>query len=68
MDAYEKMLQPYPNLLTVKHLIELDIYGSAHAVSRARAKGTAPPVLEFGSKKLRFPKQKLIEWLRDKEV
>ena len=65
-DNFEELLKEVPNFLSVGDLIQTGLYPSPIAVYKAKERGEAPPCIHISIRKIRFPKNALICWLRER--
>ena len=63
-----KNLKDLPLFLSIKDLVGLGLFKNGQAVHKARRKGEAPPEIYISTKVIKFPKDDLLQWLKDKEM
>jgi len=63
-DFIKKIEKTLPDLCTVKDLIKVGFYKSPQAARSARIANCSPPYFKLGEKKIIFPKEGIIRWLK----
>lgn len=56
----------YPDFLSGKDLVKLNLFPSRFALCNARKQGRTPPDIKAGKQKILYPKQELIKWIKEK--
>ncbi len=65
MNELMETIQKYPNLLSVKDLIDLGIFSSNDYAYESRVKGNSPDYIKVGHKIL-FPRESVIQFLQNR--
>ena len=67
-DAWlRKIADQYPSVLETKDLIEIGLYKTNQSASQARKRGIAPPFFDIEGRGYIYPKEALIEWLKNRK-
>ena len=67
-DAWlRKIADQYPSVLETKDLIEIGLYKTNQSASQARKRGIAPPFFDNEGRGYIYPKEALIEWLKNRK-
>ncbi len=62
-EALKELLKDKPEFLNTSDLVEVGLFPSKHAVHQAKNQGYGPPSIRMSVRKLRYPKNVLIDWL-----
>jgi len=62
----ERIRKEYPEFLSTSDLIRLNIIPSRFAACRSLQRGTMPPSIRIGERKILFPRELLLSWLVEK--
>lgn len=62
-ESLSELLKEYPQMLTVRDLIDMGLYTTRDSVYKTMIRNTAPPYVRISENKLRFLKPELIDWL-----
>ncbi len=65
MNELMETIQKYPNLLSVKDLVDLGIFSSNDYAYESRVKGNSPDYIKVGHKIL-FPRESVIQFLKNR--
>ena len=65
-ENFEDLLEGSPNFLNVSDLVEVGLYPTKVSVYKALQRREAPPSIHISVGKIRFPKNELICWLRER--
>ncbi len=62
----KELLEELPPFLNAPNLVQIGLYPSKISVYKALERGEAPPFFYISKRKIRFPKNELIGWLKER--
>ena len=67
IEAYITQLQnKLPDLASSRDLVEMGLFPSEIALSRARQTGNSPEYIKFSAGRIRYPREAVIQFVREK--